>query len=419
MQRRRLEVTIIDGDVPWPANSGKRLRSLNLALPLAGRHDITYIARCASKAEGDVAAAHLARHGIRPIMVEAPLPSKAGLALAQGLARNLVSGLPYSVALHRSAAMRAAVAAHAARAKVDLWQLEWSGYLYCVEGLGATGSGAPIVMQAHNVDSLIWQRHAETAGNPLKRALLADQWRKMHRFEGRAFRAATRIAAVSAADAALAAREYGRLPIDVVDNGVDAGGFASLRADAASNQVLFLGALDWRPNIDAVEILLDQVMPLVSARVPGATLSIVGRSPSEAMARRIAGHPAARLFANVPDVRPHMAASAVMAVPLRIGGGSRLKILESLAAGLPVVSTAVGAEGLEIEAGRDYALADAPEAMAEAIAAVLTGRGPADEQREATRALIAGRYDWALLGDRLEATWLGAVAARKAASVMA
>lgn len=398
-----LNVAVIDGDVPYPTNSGKRLRSLNLVLPLAKRHRITYIARSASAAAGQEAADYLSQHGIQPIMVEDPLGAKSGLGFMTRLARNLMSPLPYSVSSHVSAKMRAAVAAHAAAGKVDLWQLEWTGYLYCTQGLPG-----PTVVQAHNVDSLIWQRYAEAETNPLKRAFVRDQWRKMHRYEAQAFRAMTRVVSVSEPDAELARKEFGQLPIDVVDNGVDAGFFRDVHPDPASRQILFLGALDWRPNIDAINILLDRVFPLVRQMVPDARLAIVGRSPSPVLTARIAQIPGAMLHANVPDVRPHMAASALMAVPLRIGGGSRLKIIESLAAGLPVVSTAIGAEGLHILAGRDFKLADSPEAMADAIISGLGIDRPSASEMDDVRARVAERYDWPLLAQRLERNWLQA-----------
>ena len=400
-----LNVAVIDGDVPYPTNSGKRLRSLNLVLPLARRHRITYIARCASAAAGHEAADYLSRQGIHPIMVEAPLPAKNGVGFLARLAQNLASPLPYSVSSHFSGKMRVAVAAHAATEPVDLWQLEWSGYRYCTQGLQG-----PTVMQAHNVDSLIWQRYAETEPNILKRAFLREQWRKMHRFEQRAFQSVTRIVSVSEPDAEMARKEFGTLPIDVVDNGVDVGFFRDVLPDRTSHQVLFLGALDWRPNIDAIAVLLDKVFPLLRARVPQASLAIVGRSPSQALAARIDQTPGVVLHADVPDVRPHMAASAAMAVPLRVGGGSRLKIIEALAAGLPVVSSAVGAEGLHIVPGTDYRLADTPEQMADALVAILRTDRPTANEMDAVRARVAQRYDWPLLAERLEQTWLRAAA---------
>lgn len=395
-----MDVTIVDGDVPYPANSGKRLRSLNLALPLAGRHRLTYIARCNSKAEGDTAGDFLRTHGIEPVMVEAPLALKSGAAFYGRLAGNVLSSVPYSVQSHRLEPMRAAVREHAARNPVDVWQVEWFGYLYCVEGLGAK-----TVLSAHNIETLIWQRYAETEANSLKRAYVREQWRKMQAFEQRSFASVARIVAVSEPDVAVGRGLFGDMPFACVDNGVDTTFFRDQCADLASRQILFLGALDWRPNQDAIQILLDEIFPAVRARVPDTTLAIVGRSPSPRLVERAHSIAGVTLNADVPDVRPYMASSAMMAVPLRIGGGSRLKIIEALAARLPVVSTSIGAEGLKLAPGRDIDIADEPAAMTEAIVARLQMPAPVSE---ATWATVAENYDWSILADRLERIWLDA-----------
>ncbi len=403
-----MKITIIDSDVSYPMTSGKRLRTMNLILPLARSHQLTYIGRAENAEQGRIASEFLGDHGIAPVMVHAPLKQKSGAQLYLNLARNLASPLPYSVASHVHSVMRDAVRQHASAGTVDLWQIEWLGYTYCIEGLPG-----PSVIQAHNVESLIWKRYGETETNPAKRWFVRDQWRRFERFERQAFLGADRVIAVSSADAELARRLYGADNIDVVDNGVDVPSFGTVERDGNAPQILFLGALDWRPNIDAMELLLDHIFPAVRRLSPQAQLAVVGRHPSPALRQRIAATDGATLHADVPDVKPYLARSAVMAVPLRIGGGSRLKILEALAAGLPVVSTSVGAEGLEIEHARDYVCADTPDAMAAALVDALNNpthhRGLATAGRQA----VGQRYDWPMLAARLEQSWNGAVASHR------
>jgi polysaccharide biosynthesis protein PslH len=399
-----MHVTIIDSDVSYPMTSGKRLRTMNLILPLAKTHQLTYIGRSESTAQAREGATFLADHGIAPVMVHAPLQQKQGARLYFNLAKNLASPLPYSVTSHVHAAMRAAAQRQSSAGEVDLWQVEWLGYNYCVAGLPG-----PVVIQAHNVESLIWKRYGETESNPARRMFVRQQWRKFERFEREAFLAADRVLAVSTADADLARNLYGPVALDVVDNGVDINGFSGLAPRPGSSQILFLGALDWRPNIDALDLLLGTIFPAVRANNPRARLAVVGRHPSPALRQRIEMTAGAELHADVPDVKPFLQSSAVMAVPLRIGGGSRLKILEALAAGLPVVSTGVGAEGLEIEDGIHYVKADTASAMSAALVAALADTAIHFKQAAAGRLAVAARYDWPMLAARLERSWEAAV----------
>lgn len=395
-----MKVAIVDGDVCYPATSGKRLRSLNLLLPLARRHELVYIARGHDEAENEQARRFLHEHHIDAHIIYDPVPKKQGLGFYLRLAANLFHDQPYSVASHSSERFRQAVQEIGRRTKPDLWQLEWSGYLYAVEGLPG-----PVVLQAHNVDSLIWQRYEETAGNWLKRWYIAGQARKFKAFERWAFQQARRVVFVSAEDAKLAREWFGDVPADVVDNGVDVAGFADVRPQPGSQTVLYLGSLDWRPNLDAVDQLLDSVFPALRARVPEAVLQIVGRKPPPGLAERVARVAGAELHADVPDVKPFLQKAGVMAVPLRIGGGSRLKILEALACGLPVVSSAVGAEGLELVSDRDFTRADTDEEMAVALAEALIKPEEAFAQAARGRDTVAGRYDWAMLAEKLERVW--------------
>jgi glycosyltransferase involved in cell wall biosynthesis len=400
-----MHVAILDGDVSYPATSGKRLRTLNLMLKAAKHHRITYIGRCApGSEEARVAPPFLCEHGIMPILVEHPVPQKAGVAFYARLFGNLFSPRPYSVTSHQSEAIRQAIADLARKDRVDLWQLEWTAYLPMIEA----SIPGPRVVIAHNVDTLIWQRYYETETNFAKKVFLKTQWRKFRRFEEEAFRQATRVVAVSEEDAKLIREEFGQPNVDVVDNGIDRAYFENVRGERDPMRILFLGALDWRPNLDAVGLMLDAIFPKVRALEPKAKLVIVGRHPPPGLSERVAAMPGVELHADVPDVRVYLGSCGVMAVPLRIGGGSRLKILEALASGLPVVASRVGAEGLLLTPGEDYVRAD-EDAMADVLVHAIRYPEAIQTMSQRGRQRVLETYDWEVLARKLEAAWQKAV----------
>jgi glycosyltransferase involved in cell wall biosynthesis len=403
-----MHVVIVDGDVSYPATSGKRLRTLNLMLHMAKAHRITYIGRCAADSEeARLAPAMFRDHNIESILVPHPVPKKAGLSFYTRIAANLFSSLPYSVASHRSEPMRRIVSEIATKGPVDLWQVEWLPYLATI----ASELPGPRVAMAHNVDTLIWQRYYEHERNLIKNMFLKAQARKFRRFEKQAFRRATRVIAVSEDDAKIIRDEFEQPQVDVVDNGIDRTYFEQVIGKRDPSRILFLGALDWRPNLDAVRVLLDKILPEVRAQEANAKLVIVGRHPPASLVERVQQTNGVELHADVPDVRPYLSQCGLMTVPLRIGGGSRLKILEALACGLPVVSTRVGAEGLSLTSGKDYVQADINQMAGALLYAI---RHPVELQAMAAdaRQLILQTYDWSVLAKKLEAAWEKSLSAR-------
>lgn len=396
-----MRVVIVDSDVSFPATSGKRLRTLNLMQRLADRHQITYVGRCAAGSVEDLQAPEFLRdHGIEPILVHDPVAKKTGWTFYARLAANLFSAEPYSVGSHRSVAMERALAEIAAKHSTDLWQFEWISCLHML----ADNVYGPRVLVAHNVETLIWERYWKNERNFLKRLYLRSQWRKFQRCEREAFHRADRVVAVSPEDATLVRDGFSQPCVDVVDNGIDREFFEQIQPRHDPHKILFLGALDWRPNLDAVGLLLDRIFPQVRAMAPAAILQIVGRNPSTQLRERIAHAPGVELHANVADVRPFLAEAGVMTVPLRIGGGSRLKILEALASGLPVVASKVGAEGLALTPKEHYVEAD-EDVMAAALVRAIQTPSEFAAQAQRGRAVVLEHYDWDVLAKKLEQTW--------------
>lgn len=401
-----MNVVVLDGDVSYPPTSGKRLRTLNLLLPLAKRHRITYLGRLIGESpEHPEATAFFRDHGIEPVFVHHPLAKKSGPMFYLRLIGNLFSSRPYSVESHLSPALKAAANRISKEQPIDLWQLEWPMFLPLVERGGP--QSAPRVTVAHNVESLIWKRYVETTTNPLKKAFLENQRRKFDRFERWALQESDRVIAVSEEDAELIRRDFGQPRVDVVDNGVDPEFYAHVTGPRDAKTILFLGALDWRPNQDAVDLLLNKIFPEVRHAEPGATLLIVGRNPSAGLRDR-AKMPGVEMHADVPDVRPYLGRAGVMAVPLRIGGGSRLKILEALAADVPVVASRVGAEGLRLTPGEHYVRAD-EDVMAAALVDAIRRPEAMRAMASRGREVVRRAYDWNVLADKLEQTWETAV----------
>ena len=397
-----LNVVVVGGALPYPANSGGRIRTLNLLTRLARRHHVTYLGtRNADRSEAREALEYLGDHRVEAVEVDHTVPSKSGPRFYARLAANLASPTPYSVASHQSPAMTRAVRRLANRGGVDLWQAEWAAGVSALRGL----PGARKIVMAQNVETQIWERYYQNEPHPLRRWYIGRQCLKFERFERRAFAEADRVVTVSLDDAALVRGRFGMPRVDVVDNGIDRAYFGSVVPDRDPFTILYLGSLDWRPNQDALALLLDQIFPMIRSAEPRARLVVVGRNPPAGLARRATETEGVSVHANVADVRPFLAQSGVMAVPLRIGGGSRLKILEALASGLPVVSTRVGAEGLCLRDGEHLVLAEEPAELASAILQSL--REPAFAQALASqgRKLVLERYDWDVLAQELERSW--------------
>jgi glycosyltransferase involved in cell wall biosynthesis len=280
----------------------------------------------------------------------------------------------------------------------------------------------PSVLFTHNVEAEIWRRHFETARQPLKRALMHGQWSRMLAFERKALDRFDLVLTVSETDRATFQRLY---PSEtrryhVVPTGVDTEYFAPAcgaihsgpRNEAGGvaaqpKHLVFTGSMDWLPNEDGMLYFCSDILPGIRREEPGATVSIVGRAPTPAV-RRLAEIPGVDVTGRVEDVRPHMACASAYIVPLRIGGGTRLKIFEAMSMGKAVVSTTIGAEGLPVTPGRDVLIADDPAAFANAVVHLLRNEGDRRQLEAAARQLVLDRYDWAVVAGDLEAALLRA-----------
>jgi polysaccharide biosynthesis protein PslH len=398
----RLHVAVLDEELPYPLTSGKRIRSFQLLTRLAKTHRVTYVAhKNPDLDELRVAAKALRDHDVFPVVADRVVPPKSGLGFYARLARNVVSPLPFSVATHASRRFAAAMDDLVRRDPPDLWHCEWTPYAQAMY----RRRGRWVVM-AHNVESVIWQRYAQAERNPLKAWFLRRQYKRFKLFEGWAYANATRAVAVSREDADRIERAFGATDVAVVDNGVDTAAFAPDDAVPSDpKRMLFLGSLDWRPNLDAIHLLLDVIFPKVRLQEPLATLSIVGRKPPDWLREAVRSRLGIELHADVPDVVPFLRRAGTLVVPLRIGGGSRLKILEALSTGTPVISTTVGAEGLRLNAGEHVTIADSGEAFAAAVVEAIRRPEAARAQAARGRARVLAEYDWGGLADRLGAVW--------------
>jgi sugar transferase (PEP-CTERM/EpsH1 system associated) len=266
----------------------------------------------------------------------------------------------------------------------------------------------PAVIFTHNVESEIWRRHAETKTGAIEKALYRAQYQRMLGYEQRTLARFDGVLAVSDADRETFAALYPgaiRQPAHVVPTGVDTEYFAPSpignQHAAVGHSLIFTGSMDWLPNEDAMQFFCREILPLVRAEQPNVTLSIVGRTPTPAV-KRLADEHGVRVTGRVDDVRPYIQEAAVYIVPLRIGGGTRLKIFEAMAMGKAVVSTTVGAEGLPVTDGEHVMLADTPDAFARAVVRLLRDGDRRAQIGAAARALVLERYDWSAVAGSLE-----------------
>jgi sugar transferase (PEP-CTERM/EpsH1 system associated) len=401
-----MRILWLNANLLLPLDKGGKIRTWHLMRHLARRHDITYLTFAE---DADAEAARPAMREVCADLVSVPHRDapKGSLRFYASVVSHLFDPLPYAVARYRSTAYRRALEAQLEHGAFDRVVCD---FLVPAVNLRRTPP-CPSILFTHNVEAEIWRRHADNATRPLARRLYEQQWRRMARFEARTLQRFDRILAVSDADAQTFGRLYGsqvQSPIDVVATGVDTEFFTPTpETFVRPHHLAFVGSMDWMPNEDAVLFFCREVLPRVRQVVPDATLSIIGRAPTAAV-KRLAHEAGVDVTGTVDDVRTHLGPAAATIVPLRVGGGTRLKIFEAMAAGKAVVSTTIGAEGLPTESGRHLLIADGAEAFAAAVVRVLRDPDLRRSLEREARSLVTERYDWGAAASQLERSLIDA-----------
>jgi glycosyltransferase involved in cell wall biosynthesis len=416
-------ILILTPQLPYPPHQGTTIRNFNLIAGLARRHELDLLTFLAP---GQAEPIHVGGRGAggRGDLFTAsgalrvpfsPLQSLCRSIVAEpqplrGLARRawdtLANPLPDMALRLASPVMARRLARLIHENEYDVIQvegIEMAPYL-----LGLSGHSR-LIFDDHNAEYLLQRRAFLTDARRPQRWLAAAyslaQWWKLTAYERRICRLAGRVVAVSEADRDALRRLAPGVEVTVVPNGVDLDfyrpGVVSPAPGLSPHALVFTGKMDYRPNVDAVLWFAEAVLPLVLAQVPGARFYVVGQQP-HARLEALDGRPAITITGRVPDIRPYIAGAAVYVVPLRIGGGTRLKVLEAMAMGEAVVSTRLGCDGFPFEDGRQVRLADSAEDFASVVVELLLRREQAAALGLAARAEVESHYGWDAIVPSLE-----------------
>ena len=391
-----MNILIVDEEIPWPLNTGKRLRTYNLVQRLQREHSLTYLCY------GEPGSVLPDCPNLTLVALPSPVLEQRGFRFYLSLLANLFSAKPYIVARHYSRAMADKAGSLAADGEFDLVHCEWTPY---TENIRSLLGRIPSVLSAHNVEAQIWERYHQAETSLLKKLYIYLQWRKLIRYEAASAQGYTGVTTVSEPDRDLFTKSYRCKRVTVVPNGVDEQYFAPVDAEILPGSMVFTGSMDWRPNQDGVRYFIEAIFPLIRLQIPKASFVVVGRKPPQwlvDLARTVQG---VTVTGTVDDVRPYIAESALYVVPLRVGGGSRLKILEALAMAKVILSTSVGAEGLDVQEGKQILLRDDPQAFADAACQVLSDPDSYRGLGAAGRSLILGSYTWDAIAKVMDSVW--------------
>jgi glycosyltransferase involved in cell wall biosynthesis len=372
-----------------PTTKGGQIRTLEMLRHLHRRHEIHYVAIVDPAQPEGPRRAHEYCSKAYPFPFR--IPPKSSPAFLLQIAAGIFSPTPLAVSRFDPPGMRAFLEdlirrEHFDRAVVD--HLAPSAYFPDLPHA---------VFFQHNVETVIWRRHVDHASSPLRRWYFQLQAQRMYEFERCVSLAAGHIVAVSPADASAMRELFGVTRISEIPTGVDLEYFrppGTPDAAATTTDLVFVGSMDWLANVDGVLYFTRDILPLIRRRRPDCSFAIVGRTPPPNVTALAARDPRIQVTGTVPDIRPYLWGGAVSIVPLRIGGGTRLKIYEAMAAGIPVVSTTIGAEGLTIHPPADIRIADKPQDFADRCVELLSNSEERRKIATAASKMVAESFSW-------------------------
>lgn len=380
-----MRVLWVKADKLLPVHCGGNIRTFGIARELAAQHQLTFFSYYGGKPDSQYEQ-EMQKHFPGAVCV----CTGYGGPTALGYLRGFPKAAPYAVSRF---------AAPEVQATIKRWYREQTFDVAVCDFLDAAVNfprelATPSVLFQHNVESEIWRRHAATQSNAAMRLVYRVECAKMSRYERQIVKRFHHVIAVSEHDRELMSKWIDLSRITVVPTGVNLQQFRPAPPSYIP-LVMFVGAMDWEPNIDAVEYFCREIWPAIVTQVPEAKFRVVGRNPGRRVLSLVSS--SVEVTGSVPSVVEHLAQAAVVVVPLRIGGGTRLKIYEAMAMGKAVVSTTVGAEGLSVTHGQDILLADNAAGFAES-AVMLLRNAELRRRYECAAVRLASQYDWPTIG---------------------
>jgi polysaccharide biosynthesis protein PslH len=376
-----------------PPDSGGKIRSYNILRELARRHSVTFFSFYA--AHDNDSHPNLGNVFDRVVCVPLQLPKPKSLTEIRDYVVQLFSSQPYSLTKFCRPEVRRKLHALLEREAFDVILCDF----VVAGGVIPWNSPTPKVLFTHNVEATIWRRHYDVAANPLWKAISWREWRKMEVVERQYLKLADQVLAVSEADRDDFVPIVGREKVSVIPTGVDVDYFQPMPVEEVPDSLVFTGSMDWLPNEDAILYFVDTMLPLIKEKCPTVSLQVVGRNPSRKLQALVETKTNVHLTGWVEDIRPFLARGSVCIVPLRIGGGTRLKIFEAMAMGKAVVSTSVGAEGLAVRTSENILLADTPKDFADSVIALLRDSKRRQQLGTAARTVVQENYSWSRVAE--------------------
>ncbi len=381
----------------FPADAGGKIRTLNIFSRLASRVEIHAASLADREKDAEpIAEMHKLFRSYTPVYWNETTTFSPAFYLKFLTSRT--SRFPYFLEKYRVPEFRAAIEQIAAREKCDVVLADF------LQTAGAILDSPlrPRVIFQHNVEYVIRKRHWERETNALRKWLLRAEWEKARAIEGEVCRTFDHVITVSEDDRHMIEREFGVNHVSDLPTGVDLEYFRPQIVERKPGNLVFVGSMDWHPNEDGIFWFVREVWPHVRQAAPHASLTVVGKNPSGRLRALAGGDTAIEITGTVTDVRPYLARAEAAIVPLRIGGGTRIKIFEAMSMERAVLSTTLGAEGLPVTPGRDILLEDQPEGFARAAAFLLSDAERRDAIARAAREKVVRDHSWDTVAARME-----------------
>ncbi len=397
-----MRILLITHLMPYPPRGGCTLRNFNLIRECARRHEI-HLLTFYQKAHLDNPESFQSnikemRKYCKVVKVYDIPTDGRKFAWYSLLLLNMLSPTPYSVWKFYSRAMVRAVRAHASAHSFDLVEIG----TIALANFAKLVPDLPCLMVHHNIESELLMRRSRSIKSILSRAYVALQARKLRRFERRACLSFDLHTTVSERDKRTLQEICPGARVTVVPNGVDTDYFRPAEVQIGDNSLIFIGGMSWYPNLDAMTHFTRDIWHLIRSKLPDASMNLIGRMPSKEILDFSQNNPSFKVLGFVDDVRPLMAKAAAYVVPIRVGGGTRLKILDAMAMGKAIVSTSIGCEGIEVTDGKDIVIADEPADFADKTVELLRNSELRERLGKNARETAERLYSWGKIAPTLE-----------------